>query len=334
MSVMSLAREKAARRLCEKCGESLRECKTTKTAEEQSAGKILRELAPKLDYSHHKGQGGRIGVIGGSELYTGAPYYAAMTTMKAGGELAYIFSAKEACQPIKAYSPDLIVIPWYETNKINEMREEITNSFLKQSSVLHSCLIGPGLGTDERLLPIVKDIFEDQKMNNFPWILDADALRLFPFELLQTLSKSRVVVLTPNVRELVILFEKCGPLEQQDPSNSDLADHIAKSLNCFVVLKGKFDYITSGSSSLCCSALGSPKRVGGLGDVLAGTLSLLLAWSQVKGGKEDFLKVLHSGCVLVRVASRLTFEQHSRAMTAADVLQHVGPAFEYLTCKL
>lgn len=37
------------------------------------------ERIPKLDTTLHKGQCGRIAVVGGSEEYTGAPYFAAIT---------------------------------------------------------------------------------------------------------------------------------------------------------------------------------------------------------------------------------------------------------------
>jgi ATP-dependent NAD(P)H-hydrate dehydratase len=38
-----------------------------------------------------KGDNGRIAVIGGSALYTGAPYFAAMAALKSGAELATVF---------------------------------------------------------------------------------------------------------------------------------------------------------------------------------------------------------------------------------------------------
>lgn len=42
----------------------------------------FRYLFPSLGYQLHKGEMGKLGVIGGSFAYTGAPYFAAMTAMK------------------------------------------------------------------------------------------------------------------------------------------------------------------------------------------------------------------------------------------------------------
>lgn len=72
---------------------------------------LIRKLLPKLEYSMHKGEGGKIGVIGGSKEYTGAPYYAGAASLKAGGDIAHVFCPEEASIPIKSYSPELIVHP-------------------------------------------------------------------------------------------------------------------------------------------------------------------------------------------------------------------------------
>lgn len=42
----------------------------------------LKKIIPSLTQSRHKGQNGKIGVIGGCFEYTGAPYYAAITSLK------------------------------------------------------------------------------------------------------------------------------------------------------------------------------------------------------------------------------------------------------------
>jgi ATP-dependent NAD(P)H-hydrate dehydratase len=42
----------------------------------------VRKLVPPLAQSLHKGQAGKIGVLGGSREYTGAPYYAAFSALK------------------------------------------------------------------------------------------------------------------------------------------------------------------------------------------------------------------------------------------------------------
>lgn len=77
-----------------------------------------------LTYDSHKGSSGRIGVLGGSAQYTGAPYYAAMASLKAGADLAFVFCAEEACLPIKSYSPELMVAPVYSASAFDDYTAE------------------------------------------------------------------------------------------------------------------------------------------------------------------------------------------------------------------
>ena len=77
----------------------------------QTKYSIIKNLLPKLERTLHKGSNGKVGVVGGSKDYTGAPYYAAIASLKSGADLAHIFCYQEASTPIKCYSPEFIVHP-------------------------------------------------------------------------------------------------------------------------------------------------------------------------------------------------------------------------------
>lgn len=72
---------------------------------------ILSLTVPQLSTDMHKGEAGRVGIIGGSLEYTGAPYYAGIAALKTGCDLVHIFCPQSAGLPIKSYSPELIVHP-------------------------------------------------------------------------------------------------------------------------------------------------------------------------------------------------------------------------------
>ena len=65
----------------------------------------VKSIVPRLTNSMHKGECGRIAVFGGCVLYTGAPYFAAISALKAGAV-------------IKGYGPELIVDPVLGINKM------------------------------------------------------------------------------------------------------------------------------------------------------------------------------------------------------------------------
>lgn len=70
----------------------------------------VKHLIPPLTSTAHKGQAGRIGVVGGSADYTGAPYFVAMSSMRLGADMTYNICEPSAGSVIKTYSPDLIVV--------------------------------------------------------------------------------------------------------------------------------------------------------------------------------------------------------------------------------
>lgn len=71
----------------------------------------FKKVIPPLLFDAHKGEAGRIGVVGGSEEYTGAPIFASMAAFRTGADLVHVFCTSSAAIPIKSFSPDLIVHP-------------------------------------------------------------------------------------------------------------------------------------------------------------------------------------------------------------------------------
>jgi len=129
----------------------------------------VRTIVPKLTNDLRKGQCGRIAVFGGCFLYTGAPYFAAISALKCGADLVHVFCEKEAGNVIKSYSPELIVHPVLDTEYV---LEEID----KWLPRLHCVVIGPGLGRNQSMLGRISIIMDKVKASNIPVVIDADGL--------------------------------------------------------------------------------------------------------------------------------------------------------------
>jgi NAD(P)H-hydrate repair Nnr-like enzyme with NAD(P)H-hydrate dehydratase domain len=64
---------------------------------------------------------GRIAVLGGNEIYTGAPYFTGMAALHIGAEFVSIYTSKEAAVALKSYySLDLTVESIYDEEKFLE----------------------------------------------------------------------------------------------------------------------------------------------------------------------------------------------------------------------
>ena len=117
-----------------------------------------RRVVPALSSSAHKGQMGRIGVLGGSLEYTGAPYYAAKAALLLGADLSYIFCAETAAIPIKTYSPEIMVMPVYNSDEAEAVAragtvgQQCPALAIASSRVIdffprmNALVVGPGLG--------------------------------------------------------------------------------------------------------------------------------------------------------------------------------------------
>jgi len=146
-------------------------------------------------------------------------------------------------------------------------------------------------------------------------------------------------VLTPNVNEYGNLCSKLG-IESKHPK--DLANSLG---NVTIVQKGEVDVITDGHFELKCDTLGSTRRCGGQGDILAGTIGLFLSWGLSKkldaskymestdGARQNVpttVLAAYAGCMLTRLCSAEAFKKHKRSTTTSDIINEIGPVFESL----
>uniref|UniRef100_A0A3P9HLU4 ATP-dependent (S)-NAD(P)H-hydrate dehydratase n=1 Tax=Oryzias latipes TaxID=8090 RepID=A0A3P9HLU4_ORYLA len=282
---------------------------------------LVKTIIPPLTSKKHKGQDGRIGIIGGCQDYTGAPYFAAISALKVGADLSHVFCTKDAATVIKSYSPELIVHPVLDSlNAVEEIEKWLPR--------LHAVVVGPGLGREDVLLKTAK-VIEKSKARDIPVVIDADGLWLVTQQpsVIQGYQKG---ILTPNFMEFTRLYEALVGLW----SRSVLQLSTAMG-NVTVVLKGEQDLISDGSKVYSCSVEGSGRRCGGQGDLLSGSLGVLSHWahsaSEIKARSLNPSVVAAFGaCSLTRWCNNQAFQRHGRSTTTTDMIQEIGPAFRKL----
>ncbi|XP_037081436.1 ATP-dependent (S)-NAD(P)H-hydrate dehydratase-like isoform X2 [Pollicipes pollicipes] len=290
----------------------------------------LRAVVPTLRSGLHKGQAGRIGIIGGSAEYTGAPFYAAMASMRAGADLAHVFCPRDAAAALKAYSPDLIVHPVLDgPDPVAQVREWAPR--------LSALVIGPGLGRERHALDAAARLVEALRPLELPMVFDADALWLLTQQP-DLVRGYHSAVLTPNAIEFARLYKAVMHEELDvDCYGEQHARALSRELgDVALVKKGHKDLLACGDTALWCAEPSSPRRCGGQGDLLAGTLGTLLHWTRSANQSlavDPRLLAAYGACALTRRASRLTFERLGRSMLASDMLAQVHPAFEQLLEK-
>ncbi|KAI3976307.1 hypothetical protein MKX01_021849 [Papaver californicum] len=246
------------------------------TTTEADSESILRRITPTLDPNRHKGQAGKVAVIGGCREYTGAPYFAAISALKIGADLSHVFCTKDAAPIIKSYSPELIVHPILEESYSirDEERRSILSKVLaevaKWMERFDCIVVGPGLGRDPFLLDCVSEIMKLARRSNVPIVVDGDGLFLVTNNL-DLVSGYHLAVLTPNVKEYKRLVQKVIGTEVNDQDAAEELLYLARGIGGTTVLrKGKPDLISDGVTINMVSIFGSPRRCGGQGDILSG----------------------------------------------------------------
>ena len=216
--------------------------------ESTGPGELL--LYPSFDAEKHKGQNGKVAVIGGGP-YPGAPALSALGCYRAGADLVHVFVPESSFDQVSTFVPELLVhkLSGEIVTKMN------LNALFEQD--FDSIVIGPGMGKDSFSLEAVKAVIEN--CDNI--VIDADAISKYDF-------RNKNIVLTPHKGEL--------PRLGLSTSKKDLIEFSSKN-NVTLLLKGKTDVITDGYF-IKNNTTGHPRMaVGGSGDVLAGICGAFMA---------------------------------------------------------
>ncbi|KAJ1550836.1 hypothetical protein HK096_004735 [Nowakowskiella sp. JEL0078] len=324
---------------------------------------ISRLLVPPLSHSLHKGQSGRIGIVGGSEEYTGAPYFAGVSALKLGADLCHVFCEKSASPVIKSYSPDLIVHPYLQTSESIQDHSSSTKLLVQNAIVqktvsifprLHALIVGPGLSRDSFMLNCAKDIINHARSKLIPIIIDAvsftlkmpKSFKIYVKDGLYLVQQDsniikgyQLAILTPNANEFLRLCVANGISSDSE----DAVEKLSKELGgVIIVQKGHVDKISNGVKTVYNHTEGSSRRCGGQGDILSGVLGTFISWALRKndfnrlfnlisfesGENVTLLAACFAACSITRDCNRRAFEKYGRSMAATDMIEEIGSVFK------
>jgi len=302
-------------------------------------GKVYKMIPPMLE-SFHKGQLGRVAVIGGSEDYTGAPYFSAMASARLGADMSHVICEPTAAAVIKTYSPNLMVHPYMRQEKNmgkDDTIDSVSQNVIAMLDRLHVIVVGPGLGRDPAMQETCARVLTEARKKGVAFVLDADGLYLAQTRP-DLVHGYKNCILTPNVVEFGRLA-KSQNIDVNAEEKDKLCAKLANALGGVTIIqKGPVDYISNGTETIVCSGEGGLKRAGGQGDTLTGSLATLLAYRMAyldklwdhendMGADELLTYVAYGGSAITRECSRLAFKAKGRSLQAADLTEHVHTAF-------
>lgn len=207
----------------------------------------------------HKGDYGRIGIVGGAPGMAGAVILACRAALRLGAGLVTAGFLRDP----PAYDP---LFP--------EIMARTAKEVLAMGK-LDVLAVGPGLGQSKE----AKEALEASLAFSGPLVLDADALNLLAGQPdLQDLIRARqgATFLTPHPLEAARLLQITAEEVQKDRVAS--AKALSLRFSSHIVLKGAGSVLAAPEGPWFINASGNPGMAsGGMGDTLTGFLALLAA---------------------------------------------------------
>jgi hydroxyethylthiazole kinase-like uncharacterized protein yjeF len=222
-------------------------------AESRSRQYWLQQLPIRIA-STHKGQCGRSLIIGGNHQMIGALIMAGEASIQSGAGYTQIMTHQEYFNSLVCRHPEFMCIKTTQLTACLERTDAIA--------------VGPGLGQDDW----AQSLF-DQTLNKrqSPLVLDADALNL----LAQSPLYHDDWILTPHPTEAARLLN-CRT-EDVQADRIKAIHSLQKTYGGVVVLKGNGTLIYDGNHLEICLAGNPGMATAGMGDVLTGIITSLLA---------------------------------------------------------
>ncbi len=216
----------------------------------------IRHLFAKRALDSNKGMYGHVLIVGGSFGKSGAPAMAGIGAYRSGAGLVTAAIPKSVLSSVAAVRPELMTEPVEaDADRILKLLEKMT--------VL---AIGPGLGTEQETVRLVKRLYAEAPV---PAVVDADALNALAGSLPRT---DKVRILTPHPGEMGRLIGKSAREVQAD--RLGVAQALASESGAAIVLKGDRTIIAFPDGETWVNPTGSPAMAtGGTGDILTGMIA-------------------------------------------------------------
>ena len=279
-----------------------------------SYGDFLRLKNRNL--SSHKGNNGRLLIVGGNADYSGAPAIAGMAAIGAGADLVYVASPEKSAEAIKSTSPDLIV----KSLEGDKLSLSHLDEILKISDNVDAVLMGPGAGIDDETSKLFNVLASKIKK---PIVMDADSLKQVELSLIKNRED---IILTPHIFEFKSFFNVENDLKLDIDSydfkkvdeNITQFQQIARRIKGTVIVKGQYDLILQGTKFRINKSGNPGMTVGGTGDALAGIVTGLLSQG---------LNTFDCACLGVFInglAGDMAYDEKGNGFSATDLVSYIG----------
>lgn len=224
---------------------------------------FVKNTLPARKKNSHKGDYGKILIIGGKVGMGGAVLLSSLASLKMGAGLVTACIPKDMAEYIGKLPYEVMTMPMDFKEDADKISDVVNNYDV--------VLFGNGIGREEYVFTLLEKILDKIEV---PLIIDADglfALSKFPEKII-----GKNAILTPHSMEMARLAGV--NIETVEKNRFEIAKDFAEKYNVTLILKGNHSIITAPDGRQNVNMTGnSGMATAGSGDVLAGMTASLLA---------------------------------------------------------
>ena len=274
---------------------------------------------PERERDTHKGNCGKVLFIAGSSNYLGAPYFSALSFLKAGGGVSYLATPKSISSFLAIKGGEIVFLPQKETS-FGSLAVESKDEILELSKRAEMVVMGPGVSLNEETQRLVRELAD---MIEKPLLIDGDGITAIAKDMDIIKNREEATILTPHMGEMSRITGM--DVDQINRDKIRVLQKTAKELKAIIVLKGAHSLIGYPDESVFINMSGNPgMATAGSGDILTGTIAAIF------GLGLPILNATRIGVLLHGLSGDLAAQEKGEdGITAEDILNHLPNALKH-----
>lgn len=273
---------------------------------------------PPRSLASHKGDYGKVLFISGAASYLGAPYFAALSFLKAGGGLSYLAAPGSIAPFLAGKGSEIVLLPQKETETGSIALENLP-ALAEFAARVDMVVMGPGISLHERTGELVRNLAVRIEC---PLLIDGDGLTALVKDPALIRKRKAATILTPHPGEMARITGLS--INEINGNRIEVLREYCRKLDSIIVLKTAHTLIGYPDGNVFVNTSGNPgMATAGSGDVLTGTIAAMYGLGFEIG------EAVRMGVFMHGLAGDLAVADIGEdGLTAGDILSYLPEAMK------